>query len=723
MSIENQETLSILPEDSSSTLLKKSDLTLFKEEIYKLLRDTELKLSNQINNQKSNIDNDFSSFSTKINTVIENNKTMLLSIVAQKIKCERISELEAFKNKVDNMLVTHEIRIKTSIDEIEKIKTKYDKIISDNIYVPGYVGQSCQFPTLGKYINYNIEEVSKLRSEKEQIKKENKEIKNKIENLFKSMIAICDNNIIRCKEYADSKQIFYKNLLDDKLIEFNGNCSEVQNKFCKLEDDINLKIQEIMNEINKLFNMKNDFIDLIDNKFKCFKEMSDDLINKILINAKDIDVIKGNIKNIENNNKDFGLKFTDLSFKVRNYYTVNNKIAKAFQNLGVNVNNTLSIMNFLKKINKLDNIIGQLENIGIDQNLNAVKKNGNVAFILDRNKNNHQTTVEMDLSPKHIRRNSNSLQKKTYTINKTFTIKKEKQINKKYLSVKKENNTDNKTLSAKKENNNDNNISSTIKEKNIDNKEIQTENNNLKEEIIKTDPNIKNNSIKISDDESSSSNSSKLINKLDCDQNINIEENKLNNKNALTLENNSNRINNNDFIPNKTKMVHTEIISRNNRRIIPNDQNKLIKPINTITNKHSILKNKIQPNEKEIKHDNEMCKLVEINLKQNLSTVDDEIFKTSMITRILKKGKSNFIVKNGKLELPSSSLNTVKNIKFKKNSNLNKMITGYGEIPKKTGQAFGRTIETFYFNKQPICINNIYSRNRNECLNSRNVNY
>ena len=76
--MENPETPTTLPPESSNLNipLNKMDFTLFKNEVYKILRDTETKLSSQINDHKSKIENDFSSISSKIDTVIENNKTM-----------------------------------------------------------------------------------------------------------------------------------------------------------------------------------------------------------------------------------------------------------------------------------------------------------------------------------------------------------------------------------------------------------------------------------------------------------------------------------------------------------------------------------------------------------------------------------------------------------------------------------------------------------------------
>ena len=606
------------------------------------------------------------------------------------------------------MLVTHDIRINTSTDEIVKMKLKYDKIISDNLYVAGFIGQSCQFTTLASYINYNISEFSKLRTEKDQIKKDNKEIRAKVENLFKTLVNLCDSSVIRSKDYTDSKQMIYRNMLDNKLIAFNETCSEIQNNFSKFEESINLKVEEMNNEVNKLLNMKNEFIDLIDNKFKEVKEIYYSLETKILINVQEIDNIKENIKNLEKYNKDLELRIKDLSFKMRNYYSVNNKICKGFEAVGVNVNNQNSIINFLKKVkivDKMESNIGQL--ISANQNnINPIKKAEATPIPVKKKTTN--STQEMITVPKnYFGRNTKTIQSDNKTDNKTFS------------SVK-EDNTDIKTTTVKNENPTRNIIPSKCPTK----------------ELINIDPILKNHSEEISDEIQSSPNSSKLEKKLEFTQNINnVEEKKpkLDNKNIPLFEKKINKINSNDnIISNKTKIIHEEIRSRNYMNTSSNVQNNLKKQKkknnnnnNTAANTYLTLQNKIQL-DKNIKNDNDMCKIVKLNLEDNLSLIDDEFFKSTMIKRILRKGKSNYTVKNGKLELPACSFSTVKNIKFKKNQQLFKTmeITGYGEVPKKIGQAFGRTVETFYFNKSPMTMkkDNEYSRDRNECSTYRNVN-
>ena len=190
-------------------------LNLFKEEVLSHLRELENRLSSQISSKELKLNQDYDEFTSKMNALIANNKEMISNMVSQKVKIEKISELESFKNKVDSMLITHEVRIKNSIDEIEKIKTKYDKIVTDNLYVSGFIGNSCQFRNVSEYLSYNISEVSKLKMEREQNKKDMKDMKNKIDGTIKNMITLNDNSVKLCNKYTDNKQEVFRKIVEN----------------------------------------------------------------------------------------------------------------------------------------------------------------------------------------------------------------------------------------------------------------------------------------------------------------------------------------------------------------------------------------------------------------------------------------------------------------------------------------------------------------------------
>ena len=115
--------------ENAQNIIPNNEMNLFKDEILKKMRDLETKLTSKITNKELILNSDYQSLTSKINLIMNNNKELSATIASQKVKIEKVTELEAFKNKVDNMLISHEVRIKSSVDEIEKIKTKYDKIV------------------------------------------------------------------------------------------------------------------------------------------------------------------------------------------------------------------------------------------------------------------------------------------------------------------------------------------------------------------------------------------------------------------------------------------------------------------------------------------------------------------------------------------------------------------------------------------------------------------
>ena len=250
-----------------------NEMNLLKNEIYGLIREQESKLKEKVNTNFSKLKEDLNSYEKKIYGIVENNKDMVISIVSQKLKLEKISELENFKNKIDDMIITHEIRIKNNLDEICRIKLKYDKIISENLYVPGFIGSSCQFKNLSEYLSYNISEVSKLKIEKDQLKRDIKDLKAKFEGLMKNMITLNETSVQLCKQYTDNKKTEYLNIIENIKNEMNQKSIENRTIVSQIEEKGEKNEKKIQEEFEKLFNMKKEFIALIDEKYIDFKNI------------------------------------------------------------------------------------------------------------------------------------------------------------------------------------------------------------------------------------------------------------------------------------------------------------------------------------------------------------------------------------------------------------------------------------------------------------------
>ena len=319
---------------------KNDELKTLKEELLKRIREFEAKIKSQITNKELTLNEDYQALNSKINVLMNNNKEMISAITSQKVKFDKISELESFKNKTDSMLITHEIRIKNNIDEIEKIKTKYDKIISDNLYVSGYIGNSCQFRNLAEYLNFNIAEVSRLKMEKDQLKRDIKDIRNKFDGIMKSMVNMNDNTAKLCNNYTDTKQEYFQIQLNNAIKEVNQKSMDMRVVMQKFQNESDQKIVEIREEVNKLIKSESNLNNVVnDNFYICdrqHEEMKKNISSgdeKISANKKIINTLEEKIQDLQNR-----IKLTEgLSSKVRKLNDMVESMNKLTNNMNYNL--------------------------------------------------------------------------------------------------------------------------------------------------------------------------------------------------------------------------------------------------------------------------------------------------------------------------------------------------------------------------------------------------
>jgi hypothetical protein len=306
----------------------------FKEEILKNIRIFQEDLIKKINSKMIELNTDYKKFHQNLSQLSENNKKLIESIITKNVNFEKISSLENFRNKVDSILITHEIRINNNIEEISSIKTKYDKALIDNLLVPGYVGPSCQFKNIGEYIIHNINEISKIKSDKEVIRNSFRDLRIKTDSSMRAILNLSESSVRRCNDYTDNRISDLKKLVYEKIDFMNTkereiklmikNFEEEQEKFKQnkvdfgneLKDnilsDIDIRINQIINkdqeEIkNKILNQNNNLEkyieEIFENKMKSINENITEIHNKInqIYTKKEND--SSLIKNILNNNE------------------------------------------------------------------------------------------------------------------------------------------------------------------------------------------------------------------------------------------------------------------------------------------------------------------------------------------------------------------------------------------------------------------------------------
>ena len=264
-----------------------------KEELLKEIRLIETKLNFKVDENSSKMKDLRNDNDSKFEQMLNKNKEILTSIIDHQLKLDKIEEFETFKNKINDMIITHEIRINNSIEDINEMKAKYDKAINENLTLPSFFNSTSQFKNIGEYISYNINDMSKLKGDRDLLKKEIKDTRAKIDSLLATTLSLVNNSVARCNEYCNeniknlekSTETKFKEvtLKLDKIEEIiSNNQVQLQNQIIKLNKDINNINNNINVNIKKdIAKIKPDYTELIELKTKIFPPLFKEINKKI----------------------------------------------------------------------------------------------------------------------------------------------------------------------------------------------------------------------------------------------------------------------------------------------------------------------------------------------------------------------------------------------------------------------------------------------------------
>ena len=302
-----------------------------KEEFIEKMERMEKNFLKLINIKESEIKDEIAHIKEKSTSILQKSEILINAHSSDKLRDEKISDLEAFKNKANDMMISHDIRINNNIRDIGNLSTRYNKIFTENFTVPGFIGPSCQYKTISEYLNFNIDEVSKLRIEKDEIKKEQKEYRSKMDNFMKQMLVLNESAIARSQEYTNGKQKDFEAMIVTKLEPLNDKVFRFYELSSKFQSNAEKEINKFREEIQRILKTKEELIEIINEKENKIKSDLDDLIKKVDMNIQDIET---------NKNKIAGLK--DKINKINNSYNklnVDLNVLKREINKNNNINN------------------------------------------------------------------------------------------------------------------------------------------------------------------------------------------------------------------------------------------------------------------------------------------------------------------------------------------------------------------------------------------------
>ena len=276
------------------------EMYLFKDEIYCKIRELEIKFIAELSKKNTQINVNLTSFNEKVNSILESNKKMIESLTSQKYNFEKIEELESGKKFMNDILTSHKIKINNIYAEINKMKYRYEKMLSENIIIPGYVGPGCDLKNLGEFIIFSIKDIKKLKEENILLKKESRELKTKVDLIMRNMTNMAEFHSNKMKEFTDTKDNIIESLLDNKLKIINEKSNETNKNLINSQMELEKKIKEIGVELEKINDSKLDLNTLINNKFEEINKKEEEMNERLFSALKEVEEIQEMKKELNN---------------------------------------------------------------------------------------------------------------------------------------------------------------------------------------------------------------------------------------------------------------------------------------------------------------------------------------------------------------------------------------------------------------------------------------
>ena len=218
-----------------------SEIMQFKDEMLKNIRELERKIMTKVNKNQEDLSSDLNNITASLNSLKTNNNAIIDSITETKLNFDKISHIESDLIKFHTALNGQEKKINETMLDISFMKEQYEKSFSDALIVPGIIGKNCKYNNFNDYIVNINQEISRLKTEKEYSRKENRELKQKLEQGMKSMSNLVDSFVGRAKIYTDGTKKGIIELMDTRISEFDSKNMELFSKFYKMDSDFNQK--------------------------------------------------------------------------------------------------------------------------------------------------------------------------------------------------------------------------------------------------------------------------------------------------------------------------------------------------------------------------------------------------------------------------------------------------------------------------------------------------
>jgi len=307
----------------NNEFITKNDFLFFQNEMLGDLKKIEVKINEKFSQLSTYLE-------TQKNINEQKNQQLSSSIVTLTKKVEEKTDLKKFEDKLKQSINTmHDTTVKLEVKsnmlsrDLRDTCFKYDKIVSNNLLVPGIVGPGCHYENLKYFIEYVNSKIADLLKTRDKQGIDTKIYKEKMENLIKQNEIQLETMEIKLTDMIRQQIQTCNNIFLDKVSEVYSKIEREKTDNEKYLEEQKIILDKIVNDFNKFY--KDEYNDLFNN-FNLNMDKNKDELHHINNKLKEIEeiikkfnfhrrkssmlIIKDNtgqnniITNITNNNND-----------------------------------------------------------------------------------------------------------------------------------------------------------------------------------------------------------------------------------------------------------------------------------------------------------------------------------------------------------------------------------------------------------------------------------
>ena len=303
------------------------DFLYFKNDIIRELKEIEMKFENQkrINSTIKDLISSQDIKVVKLSNKLENisNSINLKKAIAE-YDSGKIGELLNFKSKIESNLDSYDCKIKLNSEELKNAINKYDKIISDNILLPGIVGKDTRFRDFHDLFYFILNQIKIFSTYKEKNTVDLTTYKTKLDSIVNSLNYQIRSITENSNAFTTTNIKKLEKTCLEEIKTFDDKIMKIRVDTMAMIQDFQKDKNQILEEWENLKNMKQELIELIESSIKNIN-VSDGQLQKTLDNFEtQINELKNSmnefhkIKKEKNNNYNYIIKQNKQDLKINN---------------------------------------------------------------------------------------------------------------------------------------------------------------------------------------------------------------------------------------------------------------------------------------------------------------------------------------------------------------------------------------------------------------------